>query len=167
MMGLLQRILSVGTVLLLCDCSSYRPLYGTTANGSNVADSLSAISVPVQRSRTGQLLRNNLLSGLDSSGVSHYELRLAIAESSASVSALAGTNLNRKRYSLSVHYDLVDLASGTALKSGTSFATVSYDTVREPVADLQAADNARDRAADEVSQDLRVRVAAYLSSRKS
>ena len=56
------------------------------------------------------------------------------------------------------------MATGKAVSEGASFSNVSYDTLREPIADLQAADNARDRATREVAEDIRLRLAAFLST---
>jgi LPS-assembly lipoprotein len=156
----------ISAVLFLSGCAGYRPLYGTSVDGKNVATTLSTISVAEQRTRTGQLLRNELISGFASSGVAQFDLRMTITENAGYVSATPGTVVTRKRFNLSVHYDLVELATGKVLNSGTSFANVSYDTVREPIADLQAAENARTRATTEVGQDLRQRVAAYMATRK-
>lgn len=153
--------------LTLVGCSNYRPLYGTAADGQNVAASLATVSVGEQRTRTGQLLRNELLTGFGSASVNRYDLKMTITESTGYVSATPGTVITRRRYNLSVRYDLVDLSSGKAITSGTSFANVSYDVLREPIADLQAAENARTRSTTEVGQDIRQRVAAYLATRKS
>ena len=53
------------------------------------------------------------------------------------------------------------------MASGKSFSNVSYDTVQEPVADLQAAENARERAARELAQDLKIRLSAFFATRPS
>jgi hypothetical protein len=50
------------------------------------------------------------------------------------------------------------------LHSGKTFSQVSYDVVREPFADMQAEANAMERAAHEVSMDIRSRLAAYFAS---
>lgn len=156
----------LSTLVFLSGCAGYRPLYGTAVDGQNVAASLSAVSVPEQRTRTGQLLRNEILSGLGSPVASQYELRMTISESTGGVSATPGTVVTRKRFNLSVRYELFDLASGKSLTAGTSFANVSYDTLREPIADLQAAENARLRASTEVGQDIRQRIAAFMATRR-
>lgn len=158
------RMLLVLCALVLTGCGSYRPLYGTTSSGTSVAATLSEVSIPQQRTRAGQLVRNEVLTSSDSSIDSRFELRLAPSETVFSVSDLAGTNTKRKRYALSVAYELVDLKSGTLITKGSSFSNVSYDIVREPIADLQAVNNAQSRAAQEVGQDLRLRLAAYISS---
>jgi LPS-assembly lipoprotein len=165
-MKLKPSLVVVGAALLLGGCSGYRPLYGTAPDGTSVVAALSSVTVPEQRTRTGQLLRNELLSGLNSDGSNKFELRLAITENTGAVSSLPSTTLNRKRYNLSVHYELVALASGEKITAGNSFANVSFDTVREPVADLQAANNARDRATTEVGQDIRQRLAAFAATHK-
>jgi LPS-assembly lipoprotein len=147
-------------------CASYRPLYGTNGNGENVASALASLSVVEQRSRAGQLVRNEILGSSNTDVAARYELRFEPKETTSAVSELAGTNTKRKRYNLTVKFELVDVATGSPLTQGSSFSNVPYDTVQEPVADLQAADNARSRAATEVGQDLRLRIAAYLSSHK-
>jgi LPS-assembly lipoprotein len=163
---MMLRCLSIFVMLFLAGCGSYRPLYSSAPDGSGVAASLSSINVPEQRTRTGQLLRNELLSGLGSGGVSLYDLKLAITESTGGVSTTTGNVVSRKRYNLLVRFDLVDVTKGGTVTSGTSFANVSYDTEREPVADLQAADNARMRATTQVGQDIRQRLAAFAASHK-
>jgi LPS-assembly lipoprotein len=159
------RACAVLVCLVLTGCANYRPLYGTAADGSNVAASLSAVSVVEQRSRAGQLVRNSVLSGSNTDISSRYQLRMTPTETTTATSTLPGTNTKRSRYGLSVTYELVELATGSVINKGTSFSNVSFDTVREPVADLQAANNARDRAAQEVGQDLRLRLASFLSTR--
>jgi LPS-assembly lipoprotein len=154
-------------VLLLTACSSYRPLYGTLENGQNVTSVLSQVNVPEQRTRTGQLIRNELLMGLAANGTSRFELRLAITEATGGVSTNPGTTVVRKRFSLSVRYDLIEIGNAEPISSGISFAKVSYDTLREPVADLQAAENARSRASLQVGQDIRQRLAAFIATHQN
>lgn len=164
---MMKLIVSCLVCLALAGCGGYRPLYGTASDGTDVTTTLSAIGVPEQRSRTGQLVRNELLSGLGTGGVSSYELRLTVAEGIGGVSSTPSTVVYRKRFNLSVHYELVQLSSGKTINSGTSFSNVSYDAIREPVADLQAADNARVKATTQVGQDMRLRLAAFMATRKS
>ena len=161
-----SSIVLVVLMLVLAGCSGYRPLYGTGPEGTSVVAALSSVTVPEQRTRIGQLLRNELLSGLNSDGSNKFELRLVITENTSAVSSLTSTTVNRKRYNLSVKYELVALTSGDRITSGNSFANVAYDTVREPVADLQAANNARGRATTEVGQDIRQRLAAFAATHK-
>ena len=155
-------ILFCSGLLFLTGCASYRPLYGTGPSGESVSAALATIAVPEQHMRSAQLIRNELLSTMGN-GAPRFSLRLTVTEKTIDVSTLSVSNLHRKRFNLAAHYELISVSTGAALASGDSFSNVSFDTVRQPVADLQAADNAVDRAAQEVGQDLRQRMAAYFS----
>ena len=149
-------------LLALTGCSSYRPLYAKGPNGEGVSSLLSSVSVVEQTGRTGQLVRNELLNSMGS-GPIRFSMKLMVTEKTIDVSTLSASNLRRKRFNLVVHYELQNLSSGNIVSSGESFSNVSFDTVRQPVADLQAASNAASRAAQEVGQDIRQRVAAYFA----
>ena len=151
-------------LLTLVGCASYRPLYGKGPSGDGVASYLSAVSVPEQHSRSAQLVRNELLNSLGSSAP-RYVLKLVVIEKILDVSTLSASGLHRKRFNLTAHYELAELSSGKSQVSGDSFSNVSFDTIRQPVADLQASDNAMSRAAQEVGQDIHLRLAAYFADR--
>jgi LPS-assembly lipoprotein len=142
---------------------SYHPLYAKSGDGADVGSALATVGVAPQSTRAGQLVRNSFLSGLGGGG-SRYVLKMVVTEKSSLVSSVAKTVVDRHRYRLSVEYKLLDAESGKELNSGKTFSVTSFDTVREPVADLQAEDNARARAADEVAQDLRTRVSAVFAT---
>lgn len=158
----LLAIISCLGLLALGGCTNYRPLYGKGPNGEGVSTALASVSVPEQHLRSAQLIRNELLSSMGSA-TPRFNLILTVTEKTIDVSTLSESNLHRKRFNLVTHYDLVDVSSGKTATAGDSFSNVSYDTIRQPVADLQAASNATERAAQEVGQDLRQRIAAYFS----
>ena len=162
----LRSICILAATLVLLGGCSYRPLYGTGQGGSNVQSVLAGIAVDEQNSRAGQLVRNDLLSTMGSTpdAAMLYQLKLESIEKTSLVSALPGQKLQRKRYRLNVKFALVNVASGKVVSEGASFSTVSFDTVQQPIADLQAAGNARDRATREVAEDIRLRLAAFVSA---
>jgi LPS-assembly lipoprotein len=149
--------------LLLTGCS-YRPLYGTGADGKGVAVALSGIAIDEQKTRAGQIVRNNLISSFGNSGSSQFVLRLLPDEKTQQISSISTQKLTRQRYKLNMKYELADVKSGETVASGASFSNVSYDTVEQPIADLRAAENARERAAREVAEDIRLRLAAHFSA---
>lgn len=154
-------VLSLG--VLLASCSNTRPLYGTGLEGRSAAVALSGIAVDEQKTRAGQIVRNGLISSFGGSG-SDFVLRLMPAEKSQELSSISGQKLTRIRYRLNVKYELADTKSGEIVTSGSSFSNVSFDTIEQPIADLRAAENARERAAREVAEDIRLRLAAHFSS---
>ena len=155
-------------VLPLLTACSYRPLYGNGPAGRSVVAALSQIAVDEQKTRAGQMVRNELISSLGANGgTARYVLHMVPVESATAVSSSAAQKLSRKRYKLTIKYDLTDVKTGASATSGASFSNVSYDSVEQPLADLQAADNAQLRAAQEVSEDIRTRLAAFLSAGQS
>jgi LPS-assembly lipoprotein len=159
----LISIVVVAAALVLPGCSA-RPLYGTQSNGKSVALAMSGIAVDEQKLRAGQIVRNDLISSFGNTGSSRYVLRLKPVEKSRNISSQSAQRLARYRYTLNVGYELADAASGATVASGSSFSNVSYDTVEQPIADLRASDEAREQAAREVAEDIRLRLAAYFSS---
>jgi LPS-assembly lipoprotein len=159
----LTAIAFIASSLMVQGCTSYRPLYGAGTDGKGVAVVMSGITVEEQKTRAGQIVRNNLTSSFGGAG-STFILRLTPAEKTQQLSALSGQKLERHRYNLKVNYELADGKSGVTVVSGASFSNVSYDTVEQPIADLRAAENARERAAREVAEDIRLRLAAHFSS---
>jgi LPS-assembly lipoprotein len=142
--------------LALTGCG-FRPLYGG-GESSAAAIGLSQISVDEQKSRAGQLLRNELLSsrlGSDPQS-STYRLAMDVSETGR---ANAGTTA-RVTYRMTANYRVMETRTGKQVDQGKSFSVVSFDTVSEPLADLQAENSARQRAARELGQDIKLRLAA-------
>lgn len=168
-MRALRNTFSLAAVILasamLAGCTSYRPLYGSNGASAGVADQLSGIEVAEQKTRAGQLVRNELMSVMRGGGARNYVLELLPEETTKKVSDPVGQKLERYRYTLKMKYALRQPGSNEALAGGSAFSNVSYDTVEQPVSDLQAAENAKLRASKEVSEEIRMRLAAYFSSR--
>ena len=58
-------------------------------------------------------------------------------------------------------------AASRCSSSGTTFARVPFDVIRQPFADMQAQTDATERAAREVGADIRTRLAAYFATQQS
>jgi LPS-assembly lipoprotein len=154
-------------LLSLAGCG-YKPLYSSGSDGRGVVTSLSSIAIQESESRAGQLVRNSLLSSIRPAGTAQdnlYKLVLnpELAQSTLVEQSIPG--IKRIRLRLTVSYQLIETSSGSEVNSGKTFSTVSYDVIREPVADLQAESNATSRAAREVAADIHTRLAAYMASR--
>jgi hypothetical protein len=75
-------------------------------------------------------------------------------------------SVTRDAIMLSVSYELVERANGNIVSRGKTFSQASFDVIRQPFADLQAETNATERAAHEVSADIRTRLAAYFATQQ-
>jgi LPS-assembly lipoprotein len=146
--------------LALAGCG-FRPLYGNSGPAGENLD-LSSVTVDEQQDRPGQLVRNELLRVM-SAEPARYTLRFRVASSDRPTSSLPGTVTSRYGLTLNATYDLLESGSNKKLESGRTFSTVSYDVVRQPVADRQAAEAATSRAAIEIANDIRLRVAVRLA----
>ncbi len=153
--------------LALAGCG-YRPLYGNVGGSNNgtVVQKLADISIEEQPTRAGQIVRNELISAMGGGG-SHYILKMVLNENNFAVASIKGTLVKRNRYSINIGYQLIDTSTGKQVTGGRSFSSNDYDEIREPVADMQALESARERAAREVAQDLRIRLSAFFASKNS
>lgn len=152
--------------LMLAGCG-FQPLYGTTETGGNVAYQLASISVDPQNTRLGQLIRNEIVSGITpagSAGGTAYRLAFTPQDSEFTSIDSVNTEPLRQQYKVNATFTLVDTSTGKPVHSGKTFSQVSYDRVDAPAANLQALTNAQERAAIEIGRDIRIRLAAYFSS---
>jgi LPS-assembly lipoprotein len=163
------RITALLLIALGASACGYRPLYGTASDGRGVADTLSTVTVEETGTRLGQQLRNSLLSAMrpaGARGADAYRLVLAPEAATVLIADQGRPGIERKRVRLNVTYQLYDIASGQLLNSGKTFSVASFDAVREPVADLQAEQNATNRAVQDVAGDIRIRLAAFVSKQQ-
>ncbi len=163
----MKKVIYCLVVLLSLTGCGFKPLYSSGSDGRGVVASLSSIAIQETDTRAGQLVRNNLLSSIRPAGTAgdnRYKLILNPELSQSKVVDRSITEADRVRLRLAVSYQLIETTSGAEVNSGKTFSAVSYDVIREPVADLQAEANATSRAAKEVASDIHTRLAAYMAS---
>lgn len=166
----MKKVIYCLVVLLSLTGCGYKPLYSSGSDGRGVVASLSSISIQETDTRAGQLVRNSLLSSIQPAGTAGDNLYKLVLSPELSQSTLVDRSIpgvKRIRLRLAVTYQLIETASGSEVNSGKTFSAVSYDVIREPVADLQAESNAANRAAREVAADIHTRLAAYMASREN
>jgi LPS-assembly lipoprotein len=144
---------------------AYRPLYGKHTAGGDVVTVLRSIAVVEQTTRVGQVVRNELISALGGvADAPQFTLRLVVSEGKVGVSSLSGTTVTRVRYHVAAGYTMLETSTGRQVTFGNSTSAISYDTNLEPIADLQSAETARNRAAREVAQDIKLRLSAFVAA---
>jgi LPS-assembly lipoprotein len=159
-------IFLLAAALALAGCG-YRPLYGSSSESAGVAATLSSIAIPEAEDRVGQLIRNDLLSSMQAGkGEQKYTLLLKPVVKRNGVIDKSEPSVTRDAIMLSVSYELVERANGNIVSQGKTFSQASFDVIRQPFADLQAETNATERAAHEVSADIRTRLAAYFATQQ-
>lgn len=161
-----QWVVSAGMMAMLAGCGM-KPLYATDETGAGVATELSSIVIPPPQDRLGQIIRNDLLAAIRPAGTAsadRFTLELVTTTRENQAAKLNNLGADRLTVVVDVSYLLVEGASGKIVDRGKTFSHVSYDETGQSFADLRARDNAYERAAHEVSQDIRSRLAAHFAS---
>ncbi len=158
------------TVALAAGGCNVRPLYGTAATAENatVQTALSDIEVNPVEGRVGQQIYNDLNALLDAGGAGDttYALSFTVRSQYAniitrSVSGLPGGRNVRltARYQL-YKKDEVDVP----ILSGGVVRIAPYDYFTQRFANDRAQIDAENRAAREIAEDIRTRLAAYFAT---
>ena len=156
----MSLLLLAATLLSAC---GMRPLYGTSSAERAVPAALESVTIPEAETRLGQLIRNDLLSAFRPIGTdSADEYSLIIHSRSRQENAVEeeDSHIARRTVRVNATFALNDIGSGKTVYTGKTFSVVSYDRTGQSFADLQAENNAMERAARVVSADIRTRVSS-------
>lgn len=153
--------------IALAGCG-YRPLYGTVAGGQSVESSLADVRIELPKNRLEQIVRNELLSSMhapgDAPGASGYLLKLNVSTRTSTVISYPKPAMSRMSAVVTTEYKLFGDDRKKPVASGRVESNSSYDIVRQPFTDQEAADNARQQAALDVAGEIKSRLAIYFSS---
>jgi LPS-assembly lipoprotein len=161
-----NRLTAALAVALLLGGCGFQPLYGERQGSQPLTAALNGVAVDPPKTRVGQMIRNEFLADVPpgQGGLSVYRLEIEPEAREVNEIESSNTDVLRKTYRLNVTFRLSDNRTGKPVYSGKTFSYVSYDRVSSPLANVQAATNAEERAAREVGIDIRTRIAAYLAS---
>ncbi|HVZ04939.1 hypothetical protein [Hyphomicrobium sp.] len=169
--GLLSA-LGLATLCVLSGCgdgsTGFRPLYGSAAlGGAATQEKLATVDVAPIPGRVGQRIRNELIfqtTGGGKPAEPQYRLDIAIRESVVSTMVQTNGNAGGQIFNIEASYNLVRLKDKTVIASGKSFGRASYDRVTSIFANVEARQDAENRAAESVGEELRTRLLAILAT---
>ncbi|MFT3732589.1 MAG: hypothetical protein QM780_14415 [Hyphomicrobium sp.] len=154
-----------------CGGTGFHPLYGSALiNGSAINERLAAVDVAPIPGRVGQRIRNELIfqtTGGGSPAPPKYRLDIAIRESVTSMLVAVDGNAGNQIYGVDASYNLVRLSDKKVVASGTSYGRASFDRVSSIFANVEARQDAENRAAQTVGEELRTRLLAVLASNQA
>jgi LPS-assembly lipoprotein len=154
----------------------FQPLYGTqpSAATESVRDKLQQIDVPVIVAPKGQAvsrvavaLRNSLQYGLNGAGGANaptYTLKVNVAVTGLSVIVdVTSGRPDAQVASVIANYQLIEIATGKAVLSDSTFSHVDYDIpgAAQRFAKQRAQRDAEDRATEVISDSIKNRLASY------
>lgn len=162
-------LLVIGAALLLGGCadgSGFKPLYAAVG-GAGVGEKLAAVDIAPIPGRVGQRLRNEFIfeaTGGGQPAPSKYRLEVAIRESVSSTLVKIDGNARGQVYNLDADFKLVRLTDQAVVLQGKSYGRAGFERVTSVFANVRAREDAENRAAKTVGDELRTRLLAYLAS---
>lgn len=158
----------VAPLVSACGSSGFRPLYASSDFGGNdVSEKLSQVEMAPIPGRVGQRIRNEFIFESTGGGQAvppEYRLEVAIREGRTSTLIRKDGDAQSQIYSIDASFQLIRLADRAVVLKGNSYGQASYERFTSIYANVRAQKDAEDRAAKTVSNELKSRLAAYLSS---
>lgn len=162
---------ALGAALLVAGCADgstgFRPLYGSSAvGGANVSEKLAAVDVAPIPGRVGQRLRNEFIFQSTGGGTPlppEYRLEVAIRESVSSTLVKIDASARGQIYNLDATFKLIRVSDKSVVLEGKSYGRAGFERVTSIFANVRAREDAENRAAKTVGEELRTRLLAYLA----
>ncbi len=156
---------ALAAVLLLVAGCGFRPLYATGGIADASAE-LSQVEVAVIPDRSGQILRNYLIQGINSDGRPTdptYRLNVDLRERQEDLGIDKTDSAQRANLVITARFSLRTAADDQEVLNRRVGIITSYNIVLDEYATLSAQDAARDRALRQLGSDIRTQLALYFS----
>jgi hypothetical protein len=163
-----QQFWLIAVAWCLAACG-FQPIYGTTGDYDiEVGTYLSSIEFSQRSGVLGQQLQNAMEDRFDpeaSGSLYGKSFRLQFGLDSKRDAVVIGQDGSIARYNilLTSPYTLIDIESGAVLDRGTVRRTASFYNAPDKFSAYVAEKNAIDRALTELSEDYKLRMAAYFA----
>lgn len=162
-----RLLVALGALGLLSGCG-LQPIYAGGADGY-VARGLAEIEVAPIEGQEGWLVRNALEDRLgrgQSSGGTQYRLDVVLDDQLEGLGLLTDDTIGRERRTLRARYQLVELATGAILVDATAGSDAGIDVVGSEYATIAAEQTALENLAQEVANQIVVRLTRSLRDRQ-
>src|SRR5665213_3524182 len=172
--GIAVRLLAI-VALAALTAGCFQPMYAEHTDGTpGLRDKLLTVDLPPvdkpnasREARVGVAIRNALafkLYGNATGAPPLYKLVLKFTSSRSSLIIDPNTGLpNTENYGIDVQYNLIEIATDKSVMTGSTFSHLSYDIPGsyQRFARSRAIRDAEDRAAQEIADHIRTRLASY------
>ena len=162
-------ILLLAAPLAACGSGGgFQPLHGPTASGQHLDERLASIEFAIIPGRVGQRVRNELVFQRDHGGASvatsARRLDVTLKESVISTMIDRTGNSGSQIYQLEAQYRLVDTKTNKVVFEARSLGRTGFDRSESVYSNVRAREDAENRSAKTVAQDIKTRLSVYLSS---
>ena len=161
------RIGLILSVVFLTASCGFRPLYAPSGAG-NAAENVFAfdvfrkIEIRLIADREGQFLRNKLTQLMHPSGkaqIVEYDLGITLTESKADLAVRQSSDATRANLTITGAYVLYSRSEEQNILGGSVQSTSGYNIFESEFQTLSAEKSARERALNDVAQQIRLRLA--------
>ena len=159
----------LAVLLMLPAGCGFHPLYGTDAGGGSATTQFAQVRIQPIADRTGQLLYNKLRDRFNPRGKPAnpvYLLQVTLQERQERLLVETDETASRINLILRANYQLKEFGTGTVLNSGVSQTIISFDVLGSEFqfSTISSEADVRDRATEQLSEDISTRMAIYFSS---
>jgi LPS-assembly lipoprotein len=167
------RLLAIAALAALT-AGCFQPMYAEHADGTGLRDKLLTVDLPPvekpnasHEARVQVAIRNALAFKLYGAAVGApplYRLDIKFTSTRSSLIVNANTGLpDTETYGIDAQFNLVQLDGNKSVMTGTTFSHLSYDIPGsyQRFARARAIRDAEDRAAEEIAEHIRTRLASY------
>lgn len=156
-----------GILLLLVGLSAcgWRPLYGDRGVTASAESQLALVEIEDIPGRIGYDMRQNLrtLFNFGGDAIPSYQLKVKLREVREGLAIEPDASITRFNFHLYGDYELVDSITGRILYQGTRSSVAAYNVVDSQFATLAAQKDAEDRAVRDLSEEIKLSLAIFLS----
>ena len=156
-------ILAVG-IFQAAGCG-FKPLYRTSDIGKDVVNQFSLIQIAPIENRVGQQLRNLLQDKITPRGSPSnpvYRLIITLRETRHNLVILKDATSTFAKIRLRASFKLVNVSSEQSLVNGSTTSIAVFNINESEYANIKAEAGAKSRAAEEISEVIRTRLALFL-----
>jgi LPS-assembly lipoprotein len=168
------RLVPLGVVLMVsalmlsgCGDGGFRPLYASVgANGENVTERLKEVDLAPIPGRVGQRIRNEMIfqtTGGGEAGARNYRLEVVLNESLTSTLVRSTGEAEGQIYAVQASFRLIDTRQKRVVFEGQSHARAGFERFVSIYSNVRGREDAENRVARTIAEDLKTRLAAYLS----
>ena len=153
------------TLLIALAACGFSPLYGGAEN-SAINQELAYVNITSIEAREGQIIHNFLLDRLNPSGRradSRYTLSVAVSRTTHEIGLKFTEEATRAKLTLIARYFLTRDTDGKILAEGSVRSVNSYNISDSEFARVASERDATERAAREVSDEIKTRLSLYFS----
>ena len=148
------------------DGAGFRPMYAPSAVGADVGEKLKQVDVAPIPGRVGQRIRNEVIFQQTGGGnplPPTHRLEVVLNENLTSTLVRITGEAEGQIYTVQASFRLIDTKEKKVVFQGTSHARAGFERFESIYSNVRAREDAENRAARTVADDLKTRLAAFLS----